>query len=453
MEKNDTISAIATPLGRGGIGVIRISGSKAKVIGEKISKRKLTSRIAYFSKFYDQKNHIIDQGLILYFNKPHSFTGEDVVELHGHGGSIVLDQLLKRVIQLGARIAEPGEFSKRAFLNNKIDLTQAEAIADLIDASSERAAQLAINTLQGDFSKNIQKILSSLIHVRTYIEASIDFSEDEVDVLHNKEIQKELKHLLKEIEKTLSSAQQGALFKEGITVVIAGKPNAGKSSLLNCLSQKESAIVTDIAGTTRDVLREYIQIDGIPLHIIDTAGIQKSDNVIEKEGIKRTWQEIEKADKVLLIIDSEKTKLKDPKKILPEFFEKLYDEKSVTIVKNKIDLINEKPKLEKFHDYLVISISAKKCEGIDLLKEHLKSFIGIRSGEEGLFLARRRHINALERAKGFLLSANNRFKDRSGLELIAEDLRQAQKALSEITGEYTSEDLLGEIFSTFCLGK
>ena len=449
-----TITAIATPSGCGGIGVIRISGNKAKQAAQTILKqKKLTPRKVYYSSFHTEDDQVIDQGIALFFKAPYSFTGEDVLELHGHGGVIILDRLLKRVLQIeDIRLAEPGEFSKRAFLNGKIDLTQAEAIVDLINASSEKATQSAIRSLQGEFSNKILMLVDTLIHLRMFVEASIDFPEEEIDFLSDSKVVDDLTKLINQLNNIEKIANQGSLLREGLTVVIAGKPNAGKSSLLNALSGRDSAIVTDIPGTTRDILREYIHVDGLPLHIIDTAGLQKSTDKIEQEGIRRAWSEIKKADQILLVVDSNVEKVKTLEKTYVELL-KASKNIPIIIIKNKIDLTKEKPQIKQLNDRTIISLSAKTKQGLDLLKEHLKESVGFKSNAEGLFMARRRHLNALKRAKASLHAGKKQLLENNAGELLAEELRQAQNALSEITGEFTTDDLLGKIFSEFCLGK
>lgn len=450
---NDTITAIATPSGKGGVGIVRVSGSKAQTIAQSILKKALKPKEAHFGFFYDESDQVIDQGVAIFFKSPNSFTGEDVLELHAHGSPIILDMLLKRIVQLGARIAGPGEFSQRAFLNDKIDLVQAEAIADLIAASSTQAVASAVNSLQGEFSRKIDRLIGLLVKLRSLIEASIDFIEEEIDFLSNDKVIKQITKIIEQIEQVEKSAKQGVLLREGINVVIIGKPNAGKSSLLNCLSGRDTAIVTEIAGTTRDVLREYIHIDGMPIHIIDTAGLQESENIIEQEGIKRTWQEIEKADEILLIVDGVLTKEVDPKKLLPEFVGQLKHKSKLTIVKNKIDLTQEKPRIEQHEDYKVVYLSAKTHAGIDLLKKLLKDKVGFADNAEGLFIARRRHLSALTKAKRLLNIAKLQAEESKEVELIAENLRLAQNALAVVTGAFTTDDLLKEIFSQFCIGK
>lgn len=443
---SETIAAVATPPGRGGVAIVRISGPLVQSIAEKILNKIPKPRLAHFSVFLDEKNNPIDEGIALFFTAPNSFTGEDVLELHCHGGPFVVDQLLKCILFFGARLAKPGEFSERAFLNDKMDLAQAEAIADLIDAQSIQAAQSALRSLQGEFSKKIHQLVASLIQVRTYIEAAIDFAEEEIDFLANEEISKKLTQLIREVEIIQSQASQGSLLREGIHAVIAGKPNVGKSSLLNALSEKEIAIVTHIAGTTRDVLREHLSIDGIPMHIIDTAGLRESDDPVEQEGMRRAREEISRADIILLVTDAA---TKDEL----VFSEKISEKAKVILIRNKIDLLNEKPAIKEQRNQIVISLSAKNNLGIDLLKQKIKNSVGFVSSNEGIFSARRRHLEALNRAQSELIIASEQLTLKRAGELVAENLRQAQLALNEITGEFTSDDLLGNIFSSFCIGK
>lgn len=441
----ETIVALATPMGRGGVAIIRVSGSKVLYITENIVGNIPKPRYAHFASFKDDTGLAIDQGVALYFCAPYSFTGENILELHCHGGPIIIDRLIKRILSLGARLAKPGEFSERAFLNDKIDLIQAEAIADLIDASSEKAARSAMRSLQGDFSKKINQLVENVIKLRMYIEAAIDFVEEEVDFLTNQQIIVDLNNLIHDLALTLASAKQGSLLRDGITAVIAGKPNVGKSSLLNQLSGKDSAIVTDIAGTTRDLLREYIIIDGMPIHIIDTAGLHESDDIIEQEGIRRAYAEIAKADLILFVIDATERNIPD----LTLFLKDIPPHATIITVRNKIDLIHENVTV---HDHC-ISLSAKTGIGIDLLTNHIKKIVGYQNTQEGVFSARQRHLDALHRAKNALLDGKQQLENYKAGELFAEDLRQAQLALSEITGEFTSDDLLGRIFSSFCIGK
>ena len=448
----DTIVAQATPPGRGGVGIIRIAGPQVSHIAKTLLGKLPEPRTATFTTFRDENNSILDQGVALYFAAPNSFTGDDVLELHGHGGPVILDCLLRRILQLGARQAQPGEFSARAFLNDKIDLTQAEAIADLIDASSEQAARAAVRSLQGEFSQRIQQLVEALIQLRIYVEAALDFPEEEIDFLSDGKIAKQLATITEELLQVQNSARQGLLLREGMTIVIAGKPNAGKSSLLNCLSGQERAIVTDIPGTTRDVLREQIQIDGLPLHIIDTAGLRHSDDKVEQEGVRRALAEINKADKILLVVDATQSNDIDHNELLKEFFPNDI-EKPITIVRNKIDLLHETPKIKQEKTIATFSISAKTGLGIDLLRQHLKEAVGYNASIEGGFTARRRHLQALEIAQHHLAKGQQLLTVQRAGELLAEELRLAQQALSEITGEFRSDDLLGRIFSSFCVGK
>lgn len=442
----DTIAAIATPPGRGGVGIIRLSGPLAYPIACKISaKTSLNVRQAIYSNFYDANQHLVDTGLILYFQGPHSFTGEEVIELQCHGAPVVLDLLLQTSIIYGARLARPGEFSERAFLNNKIDLTQAEAIADLIHASSQTAARLAIRSLQGEFSQKINALNEQLIHLRLYVEASIDFPEEEIDFLGDGKIAGLLNSIIERLTLIRSQASQGALIREGLAVVIAGPPNAGKSTLINCLAGRDIAIVTDIPGTTRDVMREHILLDDLPLHIIDTAGLRESDDIVEKEGIKRAWQELSQADCVLLVVD-----VNNPHFTLDEAVQAQLSP-SVPIIKlfNKIDSQGASVARK---DEQGIYLSAKTGLGIDLLKERLKRTVGYQPSE-GQFLARRRHLFALEQAYNLLMQGQQQLEIRQAGELLAEDLRLAHQVLGEITGEFSTDDLLGKIFSSFCIGK
>lgn len=457
----DTIAAIATASGKGGVGVVRISGPRVKEIAAGILSHPGASinkpRYAQFCYFQDKTEKPIDEGLALYFQQPNSFTGEDVLELQGHGGTMVLSLVLQRAIELGARLARPGEFSERAFLNDKIDLAQAEAIADLIDSASEQAARCAVRSLQGTFSRQIKQLIESLINLRIFVEAAIDFPEEEIDFLKNERLLTDLNTLTDNLKSVCQQARQGAILKDGMEVVIAGRPNAGKSSLLNALSGRDSAIVTDLAGTTRDVLREYIDIDGMPIHLIDTAGLRESDNPVEQEGIRRAWAEIAKADRVLLVIDGSQTKEREPLKLWPEFIEKLPDTKRVTVVVNKIDLFDYTLAESNQHintsETPLIHLSAKQDTGLDTLKTHLKDIMGYSSNSENGFIARQRHLDALNTASEALARGMIQLTQYNAGELLAEELRYAQDSLSEITGEFTSDDLLGRIFSSFCIGK
>lgn len=450
----DTIVAQATPPGRGGVGILRVSGPLAERVAELVLGKQPRVRYAEYLPFRDGEGAVLDQGIALLFKAPNSFTGEDVLELQGHGGPVILDMLMRRILQIdGVRPARPGEFSERAFLNDKLDLAQAEAIADLIEASSEQAARSAMHSLQGEFSNRIQHLVESLIRLRIYVEAAIDFPDEEIDFLSDGKVAGDLYAIMDNLESVRSQAKQGALLREGMKVVIAGRPNAGKSSLLNALAGRESAIVTEIAGTTRDVLREHIHIDGMPLHIIDTAGLRETEDQVERIGIERAWAEIEQADRVLFMVDGTTTAAVNPREIWPDFVDRLPAHIGLTVVRNKADLTGEglEPSDEQGHS--VYRISAKTGLGLDALREHLKAIMGFQSNTEGGFMARRRHLDALERAAERLLVAKEQLEVFVAGELVAEELRLAQESLSEITGEFSSDDLLGRIFSSFCIGK
>ena len=454
MLTNETIIAQATPPGRGGVGIIRISGAKTELVAQTILNKIPAVRKADYLSFLDEDQQTIDQGIAILFKAPNSFTGEDVLELQGHGGPVIMDMLMRRILKIdGIRMARPGEFSERAFLNDKMDLTQAEAIADLIDATSERAAKSAMNSLQGEFSKKINTLTESLIHLRIYVEAAIDFPEEEVDFLADGKIAQALYNIMDNLSAVQKEAKQGAIIREGMKVVIAGRPNAGKSSLLNALAGKESAIVTDIAGTTRDVLREHIHIDGMPLHIIDTAGLRDSPDRVEQIGIERAWQEINNADQVLFMVDGTTTDATDPAEIWPDFIDRLPSSIGLTVIRNKVDLTGETLTVSDDQSHPVFKISAKENLGLDELKDHLKQCMGYQSNTEGGFIARRRHLDALEKADEHLQIGKQQLEVYKAGELLAEELRLAQQQLSEITGEFSSDDLLGRIFTSFCIGK
>lgn len=443
----DTIAAIATPPGRGGVGIVRVSGPSCSRVARALLGQQLTPRRAEYLPFRDQHNTIIDMGIALFFPAPHSFTGEDVLELQGHGGPVVMDMILQQVLAQGVRLARPGEFSERAFLNDKLDLAQAEAIADLIDSSSQQAARSALRSLQGEFSQRIHSLLDALTGVRMHVESAIDFPEEEIDFLQDGEIDRQLQTVLDQITDTLSTARQGRLLREGMTVVIAGKPNAGKSTLLNQLTGQQSAIVTPIPGTTRDVLREHIQIDGLPLHIIDTAGLREGADAVEQEGIRRAWAEIGRADRILYIVDASDQPDIANDALLAEL---KAAGPSITIVYNKMDLVANRPRCDAFeHLYL----SAASGAGIDELREHLKTCVGYHAVGDGGFMARRRHLDALQRAREHVEQGQQQLHHHAAGELLAEELRQAQQHLSQITGEFTADDLLGKIFASFCIGK
>ena len=450
----DTIVAQATAPGRGGVGIIRVSGPLAEQVALEITGKKLRPRYAEYLPFKNQEGVELDQGIALFFPNPHSFTGEDVLELQGHGGPVVIDMLIKRILTIpGIRPARPGEFSERAFLNDKMDLTQAEAIADLIDASSEEAAKSALKSLQGQFSKRINTLVESVIHLRIYVEAAIDFPEEEIDFLADGKVAGDLEAIIDNLAAVRKEANQGAIMREGMKVVIAGRPNAGKSSLLNALSGKESAIVTDIAGTTRDVLREHIHIDGMPLHIIDTAGLREASDEVERIGIERAWDEINQADRVLFMVDGTTTDATDPKEIWPDFVDRLPNHIGMTVIRNKVDQTGETLGITENENAMLIRLSAKTGAGIDELREHLKQCMGFSGNQEGGFMARRRHLDALERAAEHLLTGKEQLEGYMAGEILAEELRLAQQHLNEITGEFSSDDLLGRIFSSFCIGK
>ncbi|TCJ98590.1 tRNA modification GTPase trmE [Volucribacter psittacicida] len=454
MQQKETIVAQATAIGRGGIGILRVSGPQASNVAQAVLGKCPKPRMADYLPFKDADGTILDQGIALYFKAPHSFTGEDVLELQGHGGQVVLDLLLKRILQLDhIRLARPGEFSEQAFLNDKLDLAQAEAIADLIDASSEQAARSALKSLQGEFSHKINQLVDQLIYLRTYVEAAIDFPDEEIDFLADGKIEGHLQQIIQQLNQVQQEAKQGSLLREGMKVVIAGRPNAGKSSLLNALAGREAAIVTDIAGTTRDILREHIHIDGMPLHIIDTAGLRDATDEVEKIGIHRAWNEIKQADMILLMLDSTAPDNQNMEKVRSEFLQKLPPHIPVTIIRNKVDLTGETEGIQQQQDYTVIQLSAKTQYGVDLLREHLKQAMGYQSGTEGGFLARRRHLEALNKAAQHLAQGHIQLTQYFAGELLAEELRLAQLQLSEITGQFTSDDLLTHIFSSFCIGK
>jgi len=470
MVKQTTIAAQATAPGRGGVGIIRVSGPAAKNVAQAILGKIPEVRKAEYLPFKDANEQVLDQGIALFFQAPHSFTGEDVIEFQGHGGPVILDMLLKAILTVpNVIMAKPGEFSEQAFLNDKLDLTQAEAIADLINSSSEQAARSALHSLQGDFSKLVHDMVEKIIHLRMYVEAAIDFPEEEIDFLADKKIVTDLKAIISQVESVRKQAQQGSIIREGMRVVIAGRPNAGKSSLLNALSGKETAIVTDIAGTTRDVLTEQIHIDGMPLHIIDTAGLRDSDDKVEQIGIERAWQEIKKADRVLLMVDASENHSiladeQDLKDYYPEFFEKLPNNIGLTLIRNKADLNQNVDNsqnqigLTEFTDHQqtkhsVVTLSAKTGAGVDSLKEHLKTIMGYQGSTEGGFMARRRHLTALDNTHQHLIIGLDQLESYVAGEILAEELRICQLELDQITGEFTSDDLLSKIFSSFCIGK
>lgn len=450
----DTIAAVATAAGRAGVGIVRISGPKARSLARKLLRFDPRPRHAHFAVFHALDGQELDQGIALFFPAPNSFTGEDVLELQGHGGPVILDLLLANALHAGARMARPGEFSERAFLNDKLDLAQAEAIADLIDSSSEQAARCALRSLQGEFSRQVEALVEALTRLRIYVEAAIDFPEEEIDFLADGKVAADLTGIRARLDSLLAGARQGTLMQEGMNVVIAGRPNAGKSSLLNALAGREAAIVTAVEGTTRDVLRERIHIDGMPLHIIDTAGLRESSDEVERIGIERAWQEIRQADRILLLADASLTPADESEALWPEFVHQLPARAPITVIRNKIDLTGETVgQTANPHGEPVIRLSAQDHRGLEALRDHLKACMGYQPEGEGGFTARRRHLEALEKARDFLLQGAQQLDGMGAGELLAEDLRAAQEVLGEITGAISSDELLGRIFSSFCIGK
>ncbi len=453
MSRTDTIVAQATAPGRGGIGVVRLSGAKVPVLAQQLLGVLPKPRHAHYAHFRDAQGDAIDQGVAIYFAAPASFTGEHVLELQGHGGPVVMDALVQRCLELGARLAQPGEFSQRAFLNDKIDLAQAEAIADLIDAASTQSAKLAMRSLDGEFSKRVHALVEQLIHLRLYVEAAIDFPEEEIDFLADGHIENLLADARTALAELLRVSKQGQVLRDGIKVVIAGKPNAGKSSLLNALSGRDSAIVTDIPGTTRDVLRELITVDGLPVHLIDTAGLRHTDDKVEQLGIARAEKEMAQADALLLVVDGSSSDDHDPQALWPLTTPLPVATTQIAVVHNKCDLSGKPAGRTTPDGITVISLSAQTGDGLDALRLWLREQAGLQDGNESLFLARRRHLDALEQAREHLRIGSEQLRLHRAGELLAEDLRQAQQALSTITGAFTADDLLGRIFSSFCIGK
>jgi len=446
MTENDSIAAIATAPGLSGIGVVRVSGPRLGPLVAGLVGNLLPPRRAVLSEFRDARGEVIDQGLALFFPAPRSYTGEDVLELQGHGGPVVLQQLLKRCFELGARPAQPGEFTQRAYLNDKIDLAQAESVADLISAATAEAARGALRSLQGAFSRKIEELVQGLIELRALVEATLDFPDEEIDFLKQVDAEGRLAIIRAQLQNLLSASQQGALLREGIQVVLAGQPNVGKSSLLNRLAGEELAIVTEIPGTTRDAIRQSISVEGVPVHIIDTAGLREARDPVERIGIERTWAAIEKADFLLLLIDATQGECEADRDIQ----KKLPSALSCIRVMNKIDLLTGQAAQGRRDDVNTVWLSAKTGHGMDGLRKSLLEAAGWQGGGEGLFMARERHVQALEQAQTHLERAA---QQRSHPELFAEELRLAQESLGTITGEFTSDDLLGEIFSRFCIGK
>ncbi len=442
----DTIAAIATASGAGGIGVVRISGPLSEQVATNILGHCPAPRYAAYLDFKQADGELIDRGIAIYYNAPHSYTGEAVLELQGHGGTALMQILLARCIELGARQATPGEFTRRAYLNDKLDLAQAEAVADVINAATVEAAKSAVRSLSGEFSKAVNTLLSELVNLRLYVEACLDFPEEEIDFITEGRVAEKITLNQEALETIFNKAQQGVLLRDGINVVLIGQPNVGKSSLLNALSGEEVAIVTSIAGTTRDAIKSAIQINGVPLHVIDTAGLRETEDEVEKIGIARTYQATETAHIALLMLDVT-TGIGEQEKLilgrLPQGIAKIW-------VHNKIDVSAEKPQVIEKDDETHIFLSAKTGDGLTLLKNHLLSLVGYQQNSEGVFMARARHLNALEQVRQHLRYASEQI---NSAELVAEELRVAQEALSTITGEFTPDDLLGEIFSRFCIGK
>ncbi len=451
MRNTDIIAAIATPPGRGGIGVVRVSGKDLQQMAQEVLGHIPKKRHAHFSNFKDENGLPIDQGIAIFYSSPNSYTGEDVLELQGHGGPAVMDMLLSRCLSLGARLAQPGEFTLRAFLNNKLDLAQAESVADIIDASTGEAVRCAMRSLQGDFSTAIHALTQTVIDLRMLVEATLDFPEEETSFLGQSDVCNKLKNIKSELEQIIAAARQGSLLREGVHVVIVGQPNVGKSSLMNKLAKEEIAIVTSTPGTTRDTIRETIQMEGVPIHLIDTAGLRKTDDEIEKIGIARAWAAIEKGGLVLLLTDSRSGLTIEDQRIL----DKLPPEVPLIHVANKIDLLKEAPSVSDKKEKAEIYLSAKTGVGIEQLRQKLLEIVGWKSGPtcEGLFMARHRHLWALSETKKHLKNARKTAKKEIRAELLAEELRLIQQTLSTITGEFSADDLLGEIFSRFCIGK
>ena len=447
--QTETIAALATPTGRGGVGIVRVSGPKAVEIAKQILGHCPAPRVAEYRAFKNPDGQTIDQGIALYFPGPNSFTGEDVLELQGHGGPVVMDMLLKSVTHLGARLARSGEFSERAFLNDKMDLAQAEAIADLIDAGSEQAARTAMRSLQGAFSVEIHNLVKQVTELRIYVEAALDFPEEEIDFISEGKISEKITQQQQTLNSIFARAQQGSLIREGINLVLVGPPNAGKSSLLNVLAQREAAIVTEVPGTTRDIVKEVIMLDGLPVHILDTAGLRETDDRVEKEGMRRTWDAIAQADVMILLVDDGEGFTESEQAIVA----RCPDSVAVIVLYNKCDKTGRQTGVVTDSlEYESLAISAKTQQGLDELTTCIKQLAGMQAPGEGAFMARRRHLLALNVAETHLERAQQQAQLNEG-ELIAEELKQVQQALGQITGEVSSDDLLGKIFSEFCIGK
>ena len=449
LNDSSTIAAISTAKGVGGIGVVRVSGKHALKIAKNICNVDLSPRVAEFTSFKDKKNVTLDQGIVIYFPSPASFTGEDIVEFQGHGGIMVLNLILNACLSFGASVAEPGDFTKRAFLNNKLDLSQAESVADLINASTEAAAKSAINSLRGFFSIKINSLLKNLTDLRMFVEACLDFPEEDINFIDQGKVDKKLKNLNEDVSEILNSARHGQLLRDGVKVALIGQPNVGKSSLMNQLAKESKAIVTEIPGTTRDPIKSDISIQGIPIHLTDTAGLRDTEDIVEKLGIEKTWESIKEADVTLILVDVTDNDESYEEKIKKE----LPRGKEIIIIKNKIDLLKQKSRVEVINNVPQIFISAINGDGIKLVEKEILKIVRREehsSNQEDLFMARTRHIEALEKVKHAL---NKAVFNLQAPELVAEELMIAQKSLSKITGEFSSDDLLGQIFGQFCIGK
>jgi len=446
---NDTIAALATPPGKGAVAIVRVSGDKALAIARKLSGVELRPRYAHLCTIRDEAGLPVDQGLVLFFPGPRSFTGEDVVEFHGHGGVVVSDWLLGHAFRLGARAAEPGEFTLRAFLNDKLDLAQAEAIADLIDSGSRVAARAAMRSLDGLFSDRVDQVQKLITELRVQLEAWLDFPDEELELEDTGDLEARFGAALESLERLRSEAREGVVLRDGLNVVIAGPPNAGKSSLMNRLAGYDAAIVTRIPGTTRDALREHLSIDGLPVSLTDTAGLRASRDPVEAEGVRRAHKAVERADRLLWMIDIRD----DLDAALDQARTEVGEDTQMTVLQNKIDLVDAGAGRFERDGLTVIRLSALTGEGVSILREHLKALAGFGGEVAGTFSARSRHLDALQRAESYVRDARAQLLQTKALELAAEELRSAQSTLSELTGAMTSDDLLGEIFSSFCIGK
>ncbi len=446
-DRQDTIAAIATPAGNGGIGIVRLSGNRSLEIARAITQTEPLPRHAHTCTFHDRQGRTLDQGILIYFRGPASFTGEDIVEFQAHGGRVVLQMLLQETLDRGARLARPGEFSERAYLNDRIDLVQAEAIADLIESTSSHAARSAVRSLEGEFSENIQRVVDQVVSLRVYVESALDFPEEEIDFLANPDLQVQLESVLATLDSLIRRAETGRRLHGGLRVVIAGEPNAGKSSLLNRLVRTNRSIVTPIAGTTRDTIEDFMLIEGMPITVIDTAGIHNTVDPVEQEGIRRSWAEIEKADIVLLISDSDQCDTP------AQFREYINKGNRLLFIHNKIDNTGRLPSVETRNEVPHVYISALTGAGMDLLLQQLGKLAGLADIGEDVILARQRHITALQQARESVDAGMSAFRTEGSAELLAEELRKTQQYLGSITGEFHNDDLLGEIFSRFCIGK